>query len=67
MTNFISHETKIFNDQEPSWVNNKVKTMIQEITKTYQLYLKNKSNMLATKLITLQNLIYETLESCKSK
>ena len=29
--------------------------------------MKNKSNMLATKLETLQNLIYETLESCKSK
>ena len=29
--------------------------------------MKNKSSMLATKLETLQNLIYETLESCKSK
>ena len=29
--------------------------------------MKNKSNMLATKLETLQNLIYETLESCKGK
>ena len=41
--------------------------MIQEKNKIYQLYLKNKSNMLATKLETLQNLIYETLVSCKSK
>ena len=67
MKNFIPHETKIFNDQEPPRINNKVKTMIQEKNKIYQLYLKNKSNMLATKLETLQNLIYETLESCKSK
>ena len=67
MTNFIPHETKIFNDREPPWINNKVKTMIQEKNKIYQLYLKNKSNMLATKLKTMQNLIYETLESCKSK
>ena len=29
-TNFIPHETKIFNDKEPPWINNKVKTMIQE-------------------------------------
>ena len=29
--------------------------------------MKNKSNMLATKLKTMQNLIYEILESCKSK
>ena len=30
MTNFIPHETKIFNNREPPWINNKVKTMIQE-------------------------------------
>ena len=67
MTNFVRHETKIFNDWEPPWINNKVKTMIQEKNKIYQLYLKNKSNMLATKLETLQNWIYQTLESCKGK
>ena len=67
MTNTISNETKIFNDWEPPWINNKVKTMIQEKNKICQLYLKNKSNMLANKLERLQNLIYETLESCKSK
>ena len=67
MTNFIPHETKFFNDWEPPWINNKVKTMIQEKNKIYQLYLKNKSYRLATKLKTMQNLIYETLESCKSK
>ena len=61
MANFIPHETKIFNDREPPWINNKVKTMIQEKNKIDQLYLKNKSNMLTTKLQTLQNLIYETL------
>ena len=30
VTNFIPHETKIFNDREPPWMNKKVKTMIQE-------------------------------------
>ena len=50
MTNFIPHETKIFSDREAHWINNKVKTIIQEKNKIYQLYLKNKSNMLATKL-----------------
>ena len=29
ITNLIPHEIKIFNDLEPPWVNNKVKTMIQ--------------------------------------
>ena len=66
MKNFIPHETKIFNDQEPAWINNKVKTMIQGKNEIYHLYLKNKSNMLAIKLETSQNLIYETLESCKN-
>ena len=30
MTNFTLHETKMFNDRETPWINNKVKTMIQE-------------------------------------
>ena len=67
MTNFFPNKTKIFNDREPPWINNKVKTMIQEKNKIYQLYLKNKSNMLATKFKRLQKLIYETLVSGKSK
>ena len=67
MTNFIPDEIKIFNDREPPWINNKVKIMIQEKNKIYQLYLKNKNNMLATKLETLQNWIDQTLESCKGK
>ena len=66
MTNFIPHETRIFNNGEPPWINNKVKTMIQEKTKLYQFYLKNKSNMLAAKLEILQNLIYETLGGVKT-
>ena len=65
-TNFIPHETKIFNDQEPPWINNKVKTMIQEKKKFYQLYLKNKSNILATIFETFQNQIYETLKRRKT-
>ena len=65
-TNFIPHETKIFNDQEPPWINNKVKTMIQEKNKFYQLYLKNKSNILATIFETFRNQIYETLKRRKT-
>ena len=34
MANFIPSEAKIFNDREPPWINNKVKTMIQEKTKS---------------------------------
>ena len=67
MATFIPQGAKIFNDQEPPWINNKVKTMIQGKNKIYQLYLKNEIDMLATKRETLQKFIYETLESCKSK
>ena len=37
MANFIPSETKIFNNQEPLWINKKLKTMIQ----------KNKQNLSA--------------------
>ena len=67
MINFIPHDAKTFNDREPPWINNKVKTFIQEENKIYQFYLKIQINILATKFETLQNLTYETLESCKSK
>ena len=60
MTSFIPHETKILNDRETPWINNKVKTMIQKKkrSKIYQIYLKISSTMLATKLETLQNLTF---------
>ena len=41
MTNFIPHKTKIFKNREPPWINNKVKTIIQEKNKTFQFYFKN--------------------------
>ena len=66
MTNFIPHETKIFNYREPPWINKKVKAMIEKKNKIDQFYLKNKSNI-AKKLETLKNLIHKTLERCKSK
>ena len=39
---FIPHTTKTFNDRKALCINNKVKTMIQEKIKIYELYLKNK-------------------------
>ena len=57
MTNFIPHEIKFFKNWVPPWINNKVKTTIQEKNKIYQLYLKNKSNMLATKRELLLKMI----------
>ena len=44
MTNFIPHETKVFNDPEPPWINNKVKTMIQEKKQNLSaLYVSNQT------------------------
>ena len=39
MITFTAHDAKIFNNWEPPWINNKVKTFIQEENKIYQLYL----------------------------
>ena len=47
-------------------MNIKAKTIIQA-KKKCKLYLKHKSNMIAIKTETLQNLIYETVENIKSK
>ena len=64
MKNFILKKTKVFNNQDPPWINSKMKTMIQEKSKIYlKLHLKNRSNILGTKFETLQNLIYESLEN----
>ena len=54
MANFIPHETIIFDDPEPPGIYNKViKRNQQNLSKIYQLYLKKRSNVLATKLETL--------------
>ena len=53
---FIPTEIKIFNDWEPLWLNNSVKTMIRK-----------KIQNLATKLLTSAKVIYRALESCKIK
>ena len=59
---------KFFNNQDPPWINSKMKTMIQEKSKIYlKLHLKNRSNILGIKFETLQNLIYESLENCKNR
>ena len=67
MTNFIPNETKVLHDRKLSWINNKMKTMIQEKTQNLSALFEKQNNMLATKLERLQNVIYEILEICKSK
>ena len=63
MKKFIPIKIKIFNDRKPPWINKKWKQWF----KIYQSYLKNKTKTLAAKFETLKNMIYETLESCKSR
>ena len=36
MTNFIPDKTKIFNNRKPLWINDKMKTMIQEKNEIYE-------------------------------
>ena len=50
-------------DQEFPWISNKVKTMIYE----KNIKFTGKNDLLATKIETVQNFMYHTLERCKSK
>ena len=55
--NFISHEIIVCDDKDPLWVNNRVKTLIQEKNATCKIYRHIKNN---------PNLAYATIISGKS-
>ena len=41
--NFIPHETIVYDDKDPSWLSNRIKTLIQEKYATYKIYRHSKS------------------------
>ena len=41
MANFIPHETIICDDRDPSWINNRIKKLINERNSLYKDYRKN--------------------------
>ena len=66
LNNYILHETIICNDQDPSWINNKVKKAIQEKN---QLFSRVKSNInngtLLKKLQCLQNKLNDLIDTAE--
>ena len=64
--NYIPHETIICNNQDPPWINNKVKKGIQEKN---QLFSRVKSNInngtLVKKLQCLQNKLNDLIDTVK--
>ena len=45
LSNYIPHEITICDDRDPTWINNKVKELINEKNDTFQYYLnKDKDN-----------------------
>ena len=66
LKNYIPHETIICDDQDPPWINNKVKKAMQE---NYQLFSKVKSNSsngtLLKKLQCLQNKLNDLINTAK--
>ena len=66
LNNYIPHETIICDDQDPPWINNKVKNAIQEKN---QLFIRVKSNIdngtLLKKFQYLQNKLNDLIDPAK--
>ena len=44
MSNYILNETKVFDDQNPSWMNAETENLITAKNEVYKKYLKNNRN-----------------------
>ena len=56
MSNYILHETVSFDDQDPPWINNKIKKLIHEKNEFYNEFKPNiQKKTILKKLQCLQN------------
>ena len=68
LSNFIPHEIILYDEKDPPWFNNKIKTLIQEKNATYKIYLHNKDNPdLIYCLQVLQERLSTSIESSKER
>ena len=68
LSNFIPREIIVYNDKDPSWFNNRIKTLIQEKNATYKIYRHNKDNPdLIYRLNFLQERLSTSTESSKER
>ena len=66
LNNYIPHETIICNDQDPPWINNKVKKAIQEKNQHFSIVKSNINNgTLLKKLQCLQNKLNDLIDTAK--
>ena len=68
LSNFIPHEIIVCNDKDPTWLNNRIKTLIQEKNATYKIYRHHKDNPdLIYRLQFLQERLSISIESSKER
>ena len=68
LSNFIPHETIIFDDRDPPWINNRVKHLINEKNAIYKNYLKNnKSNQSFATFQPFQSQLSSLITNLKNK
>ena len=68
LSNFTPHETIACNDKDPTWFNNRMKTLIHEKFGTCKIFRNNKDNAgLIYRLKFLQERLSTTIESSKER
>ena len=66
LSNYIPHEIIICDDRDPTWINNRVKELINEKDYTFQCYLhSNKDPELFNKVENLQNKLKSLIKADK--
>ena len=65
MANFIPHETIIYDDRDPPWINNIIKKIVYERKHLYNDYRKNNDTQVFEKLTLLQNKFHLAMEESK--
>ena len=65
MVNFISHETIICDDRDPTWINNSIKKLIYERNSLYKIYRISDDPQIFGKLTFLQKKLHLAMEEWK--
>ena len=66
LNNYITHETKTWDDKEPPWINSKVKKAIQEKNQLFSIVKSNINNCtFVEKLQSLQNELNDLIDTAK--
>ena len=68
MSNFIPNETRVFGDQDPPWMNNKIKDLIIVINECYKKHQRNNHNHYYTyKFKSLRRKLENLMETSKQR